>query len=150
MFRLVRAWNYDSLLQLSKGGSFVLPDLVLPEHTCCEDVAQMVKTEHEMTVFSSNAVMTTEYVIMHCRICDVSNRADGKKHGMLVVTDKVLLDAGYRDACLRLSCALALRSNWTIVWAQVAFLHELLYKWKFQFALDSDGFYKFWRSIVAQ
>ena len=62
-----------------KGGSFVLPDLVLPEHTCCEDVAQMVKTEHEMTVYSSNAVMTTMYVIMHCLICDVSNRADGKK-----------------------------------------------------------------------
>ena len=80
---------YLNLFAAFKGGFFKLCDFVRPEYTCCEDVDEMVETEHVMTVYSSNSVMTTKYICLHCQKCDKTNRADGKKQGMLVVTEKV-------------------------------------------------------------
>ena len=42
-----------------------------------------------MTVYSSISVMTTKYISVYCPTCKETHREDGKKNGMLVVTEKV-------------------------------------------------------------
>ena len=50
-----------------------------------------------MTVYSSISMMKTKYECIHCNKCKKLNRADGKEHGMLVVTTKVLLHGRLPD-----------------------------------------------------
>ena len=35
------------------------------------------------------------------------------------------------------------------MWLQLAFTHELLYKWQFHYAVNDSGYYSFWRSVLA-
>ena len=72
-----------------KAGTYRLPEFIYPD-TCCEDEACHQDTEFDMTVYSSISAMKTKYIHRFCSNCDVCHRADGKKYGLLVLTNKVL------------------------------------------------------------
>eukprot|EP00873_Tetraselmis_striata_P019533 jgi/Tetstr1/439797/TSEL_028209.t1 len=73
-----------------------------------------------MEVFTLTSVVRCKYVELTCVVCGHTAQADGKHHGLLVLT------------------------------RQRAFSLEVLYGWQFNFIWDDRTYYSYWRDVVSR
>lgn len=114
---------------------------------------------HTMEVFTLTSVVRCKYVELTCVVCGHTAQADGKHHGLLVLTRQVPPSARcpctaivWRFSTARISVpvtyCLPLSPDWFEM--QRAFSLEVLYGWQFNFIWDDRTYYSYWRDVVSR